>query len=86
MKPGYKTTEFWLSTVAALVGIVMASGLVADDSAVTQILGAVMAVLSGMGYTAARGVVKTHEVDADLAARLRDRVRFTKGSEGCSNN
>ena len=28
MKPGYKTTEFWLSTAATVVGLLIASGII----------------------------------------------------------
>ena len=57
-KPGYKTTEFWLSTVATLAGIVLASGAVADGSQAAQIVGGIVAVLATLGYTGARAKAK----------------------------
>ena len=63
-KPGYKTTEFWLSAVATLIGIVLASGAmdtVAADSWVTKVVGGVVAVLAALGYTASRAKVKAKD-------------------------
>ena len=61
VKPGYKTTEFWLSAVAVLLGLAMASGLIPSDSAWDQAVGLVVSALAAMGYTGARaGVKKTH--------------------------
>lgn len=57
-KPGYKTTEFWLSSVATILGLAMASGAIADGGTVAQIVGGVVALLAGMGYTASRTQAK----------------------------
>lgn len=57
-KPGYRTSEFWLSTVAILLGIVLASGAVPEGGMVAQIVGGVLSVLSSLGYTASRTQVK----------------------------
>jgi len=59
-KPGFKTTEFWLSTIAVVLGIVLASGAVTDGGIVAQIVGGVLSVLSSLGYTAARTKVKVN--------------------------
>ena len=32
MKPGIKTTEFWLAAAATVVGGLMASGVIAEES------------------------------------------------------
>lgn len=58
-KPGYKTTEFWLSGIATVLGIVLASGAIQDGGMVAQIVGGVLSVLASLGYTAARAKVKT---------------------------
>ncbi len=58
-KPGIQTTEFWLSSVATLLGGVMASGAIHDGGIVAQIIGGVLSVLAALGYTAARAKVKT---------------------------
>jgi hypothetical protein len=59
-KPGYKTTEFWLSTAAALVGIAIASGAVNPDGggAWDKITGMIVATLAAMGYSYSRASVK----------------------------
>lgn len=57
-KPGYKTTEFWLSFVAVLIGTVTASGLVPADSVWERIIGLVVAALAALGYTGARLALK----------------------------
>ena len=57
MKPGWKSTEFWLSVVAQVVGFVLVSGLVGNDRAV-QALGLAASVLSSLGYTAGRSYAK----------------------------
>ena len=59
-KPGYKTTEFWLSFLAMLVGAALASGVIEatstqwDDKAI----GLLVTVLSALGYTVSRTFVK----------------------------
>ena len=58
-KPGIQTTEFWLSSVATLLGVVMASGAIHDGGIVAQIIGGVLSVLAALGYTAARAKVKS---------------------------
>jgi len=58
MKQGYKTTEFYLSFAAMLLGTVMASGLIPSDGPWLQILGLAAAALAGLGYTGARMVLK----------------------------
>jgi hypothetical protein len=57
-KPGYRSTEFWLSTVAMVAGIILASSAIAVDSTAGQIVGGIVAVLALLGYTASRTEVK----------------------------
>ena len=59
MKPGYKTTEFWLAAVAQLIGLVLASGIIAPESSWDRIAGLATAALATMGYSAARSTVKS---------------------------
>lgn len=54
MKPGYKTTEFWLSLIAVALGAVQAAGIVPNESAWGQMLGTVVVALVSLGYTGAR--------------------------------
>lgn len=58
VKPGYQTTEFWLSTAATLVGLLIASGIVPTTGTWPQIVGLITGVLSALGYTVSRGNVK----------------------------
>ena len=57
-KPGYKTTEFWLSLAAVLVASVLSSGL--ENPAVLKAAGIIGSVLAAMGYTYARAKVKSN--------------------------
>lgn len=59
MKPGIRTTEFWLTLIAVLASAVLASGLLPHESVTTKIVGIVGAVLASMGYGAARTHAKT---------------------------
>lgn len=56
-KPGYKTSEFWLSLVAVVVAALMSSGI--ENPAVLKAAGIVGTVLTAMGYTYARAKTKT---------------------------
>ena len=64
-RPGYKTTEFWLTSAAEVVGLVMLSGVLeeaGEGSWVTKLVGGVVAVLAALGYTAGRSKVKKEEL------------------------
>jgi hypothetical protein len=61
VKPGYKTTEFWLTLIATAAGFVLASGMmetVPEDAVAPRILGIVVSVLATLGYTITRASVK----------------------------
>jgi hypothetical protein len=65
-KPGYKTTEFWLSLVATLLGFLLASGAmdtVPQDSWIAKVIGGVVAVLATLGYSASRAKVKASSTE-----------------------
>ena len=62
VKPGYRTTEFYLSTAAAICGILMASGVIVEGSTAATIVGGVITVLASLGYTAARSKNKAAAV------------------------
>lgn len=57
-KPGWRTTEFWLSSAAKLLGILFASGVLGDGSLGMRIAGLAATVLAALGYTVSRGMVK----------------------------
>jgi hypothetical protein len=58
MKPGYKTTEFWMTALAAAVGLLMTSDLFVADSIWAKGLGLVAAGLASAGYAVSRGMAK----------------------------
>lgn len=60
-KPGFKTSEFWITTAITLVGLLLASGVLKTDSPYAQIAGLVAATLKGMTYTQSRANVKASE-------------------------
>jgi hypothetical protein len=57
-KPGYKTTEFWLSFATLCIGAAFASGVFPSESQGDKILGLAATVLSALGYTVSRTMVK----------------------------
>lgn len=58
IKPGYRTSEFWLTIVAQAVGALLASGAFEMDGAIGQLLGVIAIVLSQAGYAVSRGIAK----------------------------
>ena len=58
VKPGYKTTEFWMSTVAVICGLLMASGAIGEATLASQIIGGVLATLGTLGYNVGRASEK----------------------------
>lgn len=57
-KPGYKTTEFWLSLLATLLTYLYASGLLTSGTTLA-IAGIAATVLTALGYKVARVLIKT---------------------------
>lgn len=57
-KPGYKTSEFWLTTAGMVVGTLIASGAVAVESGTMKALSFIAASLGTLGYTVIRGKLK----------------------------
>lgn len=57
-KPGYKTTEFWLSVAASLVGFAFAANIFPSESAGEKFLGLAAMVLASLGYSVSRSIVK----------------------------
>ena len=62
-KPGYKSTEFYMSMAAVVVGAVASSGMLEDGSVLTKVVGLVMAALVALGYTGSRLTLK--KLDAE---------------------
>ncbi|MBG94866.1 MAG: hypothetical protein CL793_06395 [Chloroflexi bacterium] len=61
-KPGWQSTEFWLSLVAVICGAIVAGDVVSETSTVGKAIGAVVSVLGALGYTASRTAVKVNTV------------------------
>ena len=57
-KPGYKTTEFWMSLIAVVLGALVASGTFSLEGTASQIVGLVQSALVALGYTGARLTLK----------------------------
>jgi len=60
VKPGWQTTEFWLTTVATLIGLGYASGVIHVDGStgLDKAIAFISTALLGMGYTIGRSLVK----------------------------
>ncbi len=60
VKPGWKTTEFWITVVVALGSLLWGAGVLDPAGAGTtnQVFGLVVSGLSAVGYTVTRGLVK----------------------------
>jgi hypothetical protein len=57
VKPGWKTTEFWLTAGASVVSLVLMSALPADHGVMKAAVFA-GSVLASLGYQVSRGVTK----------------------------
>jgi len=64
LKPGYKTTEFWVTLITQILGIVALFGKFTPEqataltSAMIQIAGAVSTAAASFGYSLSRGRAK----------------------------
>lgn len=59
VKPGYKTTEFWLAFAAMLLSAAYASGIISDGTTAAKVAAFVAMTLTGLGYTVSRTMVKS---------------------------
>ena len=53
-KSSLKSTEFWLTAVAVVLGLLLSSGVMGDGSPALRYVGAAASLLASMGYTAAK--------------------------------
>ncbi len=60
-KPGYLTTEFWLSTVAVVIGALGASGAIGEGTTASKIVATLASALVALGYTGARLALKSKD-------------------------
>lgn len=61
MKPGYKTSEWYLTVVTTLLSLLYASGLIVDGSTLAKAAAFLVAALATVGYQVSRGKVKAAE-------------------------
>jgi hypothetical protein len=54
-KPGWKTSEFWISTIGMVSGVAMAH---MPNNPYTQIIGAILSAVCGSSYTLGRSHTK----------------------------
>jgi len=54
-KPGWKTSEFWISALGMVSGVVMSS---MPSNPYTQIVGAILSAVCGSSYTLGRSHTK----------------------------
>lgn len=57
-RPGWKTTEFWITLVLTAAGLVTASGAFGAESEVVRVAGLVLSLGASLGYKASRTAVK----------------------------
>ena len=59
-KPGWKTTEFWMTSIVALASLLWGADVLDPEAAGTanKIFGFVVAALGAVGYTVSRGLAK----------------------------
>ncbi len=67
MKPGYLTTEGWLTFLIAIGGLVLGSGLLPVGTAV-QVTGLIVGGLKAGIYTFSRSSLKATEQDKQTAS------------------
>jgi hypothetical protein len=58
MKPGFKTSEFWLTVVFVVVALVTQSDALAENESWVKIAGLVSGAFALLGYTRVRGTIK----------------------------
>jgi hypothetical protein len=64
MKPGYKTTEFWLTLLAQIIGLLTMTGVIKPEEATPylqgggQLVGGLMTVIPQIAYAFSRGKAK----------------------------
>lgn len=70
-KSGWKTTEFWLSLLAMLLGAIAAAGVVPGGSVWEKVIGLAVSALAAMGYSVSRGLYKKGEASVARAVEAK---------------
>ena len=73
VKPGWKTTEFWLTVVVALGSLLWGADVLDPDAAGTanKVFGLVVSGLAAVGYTVSRGLAKKGQSMTWLTALIK---------------
>jgi hypothetical protein len=58
MKPGIKTSEFWITFGSNVVAALFASGVIPTTGETAKILGVVGPIATAIGYAISRGLAK----------------------------
>ena len=58
-RPGYKTTEFYLTLICLVCSVAVGSGLLEETSQMFKLLSAAASALTVLGYSYSRGSVKS---------------------------
>jgi hypothetical protein len=61
MKPGFKTSEFWLSLTTVIVAPLASSGVLSGTPKAVQIIMVIGSVLTTLGYGAGRTFLKLEQ-------------------------
>jgi hypothetical protein len=59
VKPGFKTSEFWISALAVIYSTLVGTGIIPHSSEIQAFVSAAGALLVALGYTWARSWIKT---------------------------
>lgn len=76
VKPGWQTSEFYLALAAKILSGLFAFGIVGDGSTISRLAGVAAFVLTQLGYTVSRTMIKT--------AAMLVLVMFAFHSTGCA--
>ena len=64
---GYKTSEFWVTTIGSLLVIILSSGIF-DNS--PQIAGLIAGAITVLGYAGGRSLVKSSQIKSEALGSL----------------
>jgi drug/metabolite transporter (DMT)-like permease len=64
-RSGLKSTEFWLSAVTAVIGLLIAGNIIDPEgsSSASRIVGFACSALAALGYTVSRTLVKKADAE-----------------------
>ncbi len=74
VKPGYRTTEFWLKILALILTALFASGVIPTSGPVAQTAAIAAAMLGAIGYTVCRTIAKGTATKATAATAMISRA------------